>query len=72
MRQDCDRVTITVGGTILAASDVLYAGLAPGNITGLQQINIRVPMSTAPGNVAISISVGGVSTPTAGAVIPVQ
>ncbi|MBM3752813.1 MAG: hypothetical protein FJW38_02385 [Acidobacteria bacterium] len=67
-----DRVTVTVGGTILAASDVLYAGLAPGNITGLQQINIRVPMSTAPGNVAISISVGGVSTPTAGAVIPVQ
>lgn len=67
-----DRVTVTVGGTVLAASDVLYAGLAPGNITGLQQINIRVPMSAAPGNVAISISVGGVSTPTAGAVIPVQ
>ncbi|MFN0101997.1 MAG: choice-of-anchor V domain-containing protein [Bryobacteraceae bacterium] len=67
-----DRVTVTVGGTILAAADVLYAGLAPGNITGLQQINIRVPMSTAPGNVAISVSIGGVSTPTAGAVIPVQ
>jgi len=67
-----ERATITVGGTILAAADVLYAGSGQGNITGLQQINIRIPMSTAPGNVAISVSIGGVSTPTAGAVIPVQ
>jgi uncharacterized protein (TIGR03437 family) len=67
-----DPVTITVGGTALAASDVLYAGLAPGNITGLQQFNIRLPQSTASGNVPISITVGGVSTPTAGAVLPVQ
>ncbi|MBM3788628.1 MAG: hypothetical protein FJW30_30195 [Acidobacteria bacterium] len=67
-----DRVTVTVGGTMLAAADVLYAGLAPGNITGLQQLNVRIPMSTAVGNAAISVSVGGVSTPAAGAVIPVQ
>lgn len=67
-----DRVTITVGGTTLAASDILYAGLAPGNISGLQQFNIRIPQSTATGNVAISITVGGVSTPAAGAIIPVN
>jgi len=67
-----DAVTVTVGGTVLAAADVLYAGLAPGNISGLQQFNIRIPQSAAPGNVAISISVGGVSTPPAGAVLPVQ
>jgi uncharacterized protein (TIGR03437 family) len=67
-----DRVTVTVGGTMLTAADVLYAGLAPGNITGLQQVNVRIPMSASPGNVAIAVSVGGVSTPTAGAVIPVQ
>lgn len=67
-----DRVTITVGGTALAAADILYAGLAPGNISGLQQFNIRIPQSTATGNVAIAITVGGVSTATAGAVIPVQ
>jgi uncharacterized protein (TIGR03437 family) len=67
-----DTVTVTVGGTTLAAADVLYAGLAPGNISGLQQFNIRIPASAATGNLAIAISVGGVSTPTAGAVIPVQ
>jgi uncharacterized protein (TIGR03437 family) len=67
-----DRVTITVGGTTLAAADVLYAGLAPGNISGLQQFNIRIPQSAAVGNVPITITVGGVSTATAGAMIPVQ
>ncbi len=67
-----DRITVTVGGTILPASDILYAGLAPNLISGLQQINIRLPQSVSPGNVPISITVGGVSTPSAGAVIPVQ
>jgi len=67
-----DPVTITVGGTALAAADILYAGLAPGNISGLQQFNIRIPQSAATGNVPITITVGGVSTPTAGSVIPVQ
>ncbi len=67
-----DRVTVTVGGTALAAADVLYAGLAPGNISGLQQFNIRIPQSAATGNLPVSITVGGVSTATAGAVIPVQ
>ena len=67
-----DAVTITVGGTALAAADILYAGLAPGNISGLQQFNIRIPQSAATGNVAIAITVGGVTTPSAGAVLPVQ
>lgn len=67
-----DRVTITVGGTTLAASDVLYAGLAPNLISGLYQFNIRIPQSAATGNVAVQISIGGVSTPAAGSVIPVQ
>ena len=67
-----DTVTVTVGGTALAAADILYAGLAPGNISGLQQFNIRIPQSAAVGNVPITITIGGVSTPAAGAVIPVQ
>jgi uncharacterized protein (TIGR03437 family) len=67
-----DRATVTVGGTTLAASDVLYVGLAPGNISGLQQFNIRIPQSAASGNVPVTITVGGISTATAGAVIPVQ
>lgn len=66
-----DPITVTVGGTTLPAADVQYAGLAPNFITGLQQINIRLPQS-ATGNVAITVTVGGVTTPAAGAVIPVQ
>lgn len=67
-----DPITITVGGTALAAGDILYAGLAPGLISGLYQFNIRIPMSATPGNVAIVATMGGVSSQTAGAVIPVQ
>jgi uncharacterized protein (TIGR03437 family) len=67
-----DRITVTVGGTTLAASDILYAGLAPNLISGLYQFNIRIPQSAATGNVAVQISIGGVATPTTGSVIPVQ
>ncbi|HEU0123262.1 MAG TPA: hypothetical protein VFQ91_22220, partial [Bryobacteraceae bacterium] len=59
-------------GTTLAASDVLYAGLAPGNISGLQQLNIRIPQSVPSGNVPVSITVGGVTTSSPAAVLPVQ
>jgi uncharacterized protein (TIGR03437 family) len=67
-----DAVTITVGGTALTGPDVIYAGLAPGNISGLQQFNIRLPQSAGTGNVAIAITIGGVTTPSAGAVLPIQ
>ena len=67
-----DPITITVGGTMLAAADILYAGLAPGLISGVYQFNIRIPMSATPGNVAVVATMGGVSTQTAGGVIPVQ
>ncbi|MBL8291400.1 MAG: hypothetical protein JNN08_06165 [Bryobacterales bacterium] len=30
-------------GVVMDSRDILYVGLAPGNITGLYQINIRVP-----------------------------
>lgn len=67
-----DTAIIIVGGTTLAPADILYAGLAPGNISGLQQFNIRLPQSVAAGNVAISITVGGVTSSPTGAVLSVQ
>ena len=67
-----DPITITVGGTRLADPDILYAGLAPGLISGVYQFNIRIPMSATPGNVAIVATMGGVSTQTAGGTVPVQ
>lgn len=64
-------VTVTIGTVTLAPSDVLYAGLTPGSISGLYQFNVRIPQSTPSGEIPVSISIGGVSTQTP-ATIPVQ
>ena len=59
-----DPVTVTVGGTTLAAADVLYAGVSPGSISGLYQINVRIPASVADGNTPVSLRIGGQATQT--------
>jgi uncharacterized protein (TIGR03437 family) len=64
-------VTVMVGGTALSASDVLYAGVVPGMISGLYQINVRVPASATDGNIPLTLSVGGVNS-AAGTTLPVQ
>jgi uncharacterized protein (TIGR03437 family) len=67
-----DSVTVTVGGTTLAASDVMFSGLLRGASTALAQLAIRLPASVSDGNIPVSVSVGGVATPQAGATIPVR
>ncbi len=64
-------LTVSIGGTTLAASDILYAGLSPQSISGLFQFNVRVPASTPDGDATVVITLGGVSTQ-AGATIPVK
>jgi uncharacterized protein (TIGR03437 family) len=55
----------------LADADVLYSGLAPGNISGLYQVNIRIPASAGNGDVPIQVAVGSeISVP--GPTIPVR
>jgi uncharacterized protein (TIGR03437 family) len=66
-----NQVTVTIGTTTLASSDVLYAGLSPGSISGLYQFNVRIPAGTPSGNVPVAITIGGVSTQS-GVTIPVQ
>jgi uncharacterized protein (TIGR03437 family) len=39
-------VSVEIGGR---TADVLYAGAAPGLVSGVTQINVRVPPATAPG-----------------------
>jgi uncharacterized protein (TIGR03437 family) len=63
--------TITIGNTTLSDADVLYSGLAPGNISALYQINVRVPTSASNGNIPIRMTVGGAQS-VAGTTIPVQ
>jgi uncharacterized protein (TIGR03437 family) len=64
-------ITVTIGGITLSPSDVQYAGLSPGSIGGLYQFNVRIPESTASGDIPVTISIGSVKTQT-GAAIPVQ
>jgi uncharacterized protein (TIGR03437 family) len=64
-------ITVTIGGTALAASDILYAGLSPGSINGLYQFNVRIPSTAPTGEVPVTISIGGVETQ-AGVTIPIQ
>ncbi len=55
-------VSVVLDGTQLAASDMLYAGAAPG-FAGLYQVNIHVPASARDGDLPISLAIDGVSTP---------
>jgi uncharacterized protein (TIGR03437 family) len=53
-------VSVTIGG---AAAKVLYAGGAPGLVSGVVQINVQVPAGTAAGNsIAVVVTVGGKSS----------
>jgi uncharacterized protein (TIGR03437 family) len=61
-------VTLTIGGTTVVPD---YVGLSPGSISGLYQLNVKIPESTPPGDVSVRALIGGVESP-AGATVPVQ
>jgi uncharacterized protein (TIGR03437 family) len=52
-------VTVTIGGQ---PAEVLYAGEAPLQPTGVLQINARIPAGVNSGTAAVSVSLGGVAT----------
>lgn len=54
-------ISVSIGGVALAASDILYAGAAPGEV--IDQLNFRVPAGVSAGNQPIVISIAGVSSP---------
>jgi len=54
-------VTVTIGG---AAAKVLYAGGAPGMVSGIVQINAEIPANITPGDkVTVVVTVGSQSSP---------
>ncbi len=63
---------VMLGETMLAAADVQYLGLTVGSISGAQQLRIRIPDSTPDGMVHVMVTINSVSTPEAGAMIPVR
>jgi uncharacterized protein (TIGR03437 family) len=54
---------VTLGSVTLDATDVLYAGAAPGEL--ISQLNIRIPVGTPAGNQPIQIEIppGGPASP---------
>jgi uncharacterized protein (TIGR03437 family) len=54
-------VTVTLGSMTLDASDVLYAGAAPGEL--ISQLNIRIPSGAPAGNQPLQIHIGGIASP---------
>ena len=61
-------VTVMIGNL---QAEVLYAGLSPNSISGLYQINVRVPASTPDGDIPVTASVGGAQSQS-GATIPIK
>jgi uncharacterized protein (TIGR03437 family) len=61
-------VTVTIGGV---EARVLYAGGAPGLVVGVWQLNVEVPLNIGAGVVAVSVQVGGETSP-AGVTVAVQ
>ena len=62
-------VTATIDGV---PADVVYAGAAPGLISGVTQVNVRVPQEIAPNPAAsVMLTVAGHATP-AGVTIAIR
>lgn len=64
-------LVVEIGGQRLTAADVLYAGLAGQSISGLYQINIRIPAGLAAGDRPIVARVASGGTTQNGTTIPI-
>jgi uncharacterized protein (TIGR03437 family) len=53
-------VTVTIGG--VPATDIQYAGAAPTLVSGVIQVNVRIPTSLPVGDLPVVLNVGGVSS----------
>ena len=64
-------VSVSIGGVAVSPTDISYAGLVPGAISALYQLNVRVPMGLPDGPASVVAQVGGASTQS-GLSIPVH
>jgi uncharacterized protein (TIGR03437 family) len=55
-----EQIAVSIGGV---PAEVLYAGGSPGQVTGLLQLNLRVPDGVAAGELPVVVSAGGQSSP---------
>ena len=62
---------VIIGGVTLADADITYAGLSPGSISGLYQLNVKVPATAPDGNASLVVQSFGINSPD-GVYIPVK
>jgi len=55
-------VEVSIGGIPIAPTDINYAGEAPGIISGVIQVNAKIPAGVGTGAVPVVIKVGGVAS----------
>ena len=54
-------VSLTIGGIAVAPADILYAGLSPNSISGLYQVNVRLPAALPDGKATVALQVAGIA-----------
>lgn len=64
-------VTVEINGQALTSADLMYVGLAGQAISGLYQINLRIPAGVPPGDRPIVVRVASGGTTQNGTTIPV-
>ncbi len=57
-----DLVTVTIGGVPVTAANMNYAGEAPGLVSGVFQVNAKIPPGVGPGAVPVVVTIGGVAS----------
>jgi len=60
-----DAVSVRIGDITLAGEDILYAGVMVGQ-PGVYQVTVRVPDTAPDGSLAVTVQIGGFSTPPGG------
>jgi uncharacterized protein (TIGR03437 family) len=50
---------VTIGGLLVPAADILYAGFAPGSVAGLYQINVTLPTGWSYTGSVPAVTAGG-------------
>jgi len=54
------RVSVSIGG--VAATEITYAGAAPGSVAGAMKVTVRIPQSVASGSIPVILKVGDVTS----------
>jgi uncharacterized protein (TIGR03437 family) len=53
------QVTVQIGGR---NAEIAYAGAAPGAVSGVFQVNVRIPIELAPGNHPVVVRIGNIDS----------